>query len=571
MYHDLRALLRPFYTLLATALFFQAIAGITSLLPWLALYQWADAQPAGHNGWLAAAAAGGVIWLAAQTLAFHLTHITDARFSYRLRLQLAEKMRNLPLNWFVQQGRSGVDQYVQHDISALHQLVAHAPADIVRLILVPFPAVLLLLLINPLLLILSLLPVCGAFYCFRLTRSGRCRDIFAQRDNALRALSGDYRTLAENPLIAQQFPGRGIVRKTELSLSHFLSVFHQWVIKTGRPAAMAQILLSSVLLAVWLLLCAFVTGQTLSAPALILFILLLRSITEPVAAMGHGADALQAGARAAARISQLLRQPEITCGSGQYDNTDLLPRSVPLEVLNISLHAGEGHTQTSVLRDVSFSLAAGESVAIIGPSGAGKSSLLRLIARFMLPDTGDILLAGRPLSAWSHTGLNQLVTIVMQNSEPLPGTLRDNLLLFNPQASQSQVQHAVTAACFDEVIAAQAKGIDALIGTDVQLSGGEAQRLAIARALIAQSPLLLADEPTSALDPENAGMIFDALLSSPGTRLIVTHDLMLARRADRMLFMADGTIAATGTHEVLMAECAAYREFVMQQEKQHEA
>lgn len=214
MYHDLRALLRPFYTLLATALFFQTIAGIASLLPWLALYQWADAQPAGHNGWLAAAAAGGVIWLAAQTLAFHLTHITDVRFSYRLRLQLAEKMRNLPLNWFVQQGRSGVDQYVQQDISALHQLVAHAPADIVRLILVPLPAVLLLLLI------LSLLPVCGAFYCFRLTRSGRCRDIFAQRDNALRALSGDYRTLAENPLIAQQFPGRGIVRKTELSLSH---------------------------------------------------------------------------------------------------------------------------------------------------------------------------------------------------------------------------------------------------------------------------------------------------------------------------------------------------------------
>lgn len=129
----------------------------------------------------------------------------------------------------------------------------------------------------------------------------------------------------------------------------------------------------------------------------------------------------------------------------------------------------------------------------------------------------------------------------------------------------------MTAACFDEVIAAQVKGIDARIGTDVQLSGGEAQRLAIARALIAQSPLLLADEPTSALDPENAGMIFDALLSSPGTRLIVTHDLMLARRADRLLFMADGTVAATGTHEVLMAECAAYREFVTQQEKQHEA
>ena len=571
MYHDLRALLRPFYSLLITALIFQGIAGIASLLPWLALHQWARFYPDSYNGWLTAAAAGGVIWLVAQTLAFHITHIMDARCSHGLRLQLSDKMRNLPLNWFVQQGRAGVEHYVQQDINALHQLVAHAPADLVRLILVPLLAALLLLMINPLLLVLSLLPPIGAFLCFRLMRSDRYREIFSQRDSSLRTLFEDYRTLAENPLVAQQFPGRGILRKTELALLYFTSVFHHWVTKIGRPGAMAQVFLSSALLTGWLLLCIVLTGQTLSTADLVLFILLLRSIAEPVTAMGHGADALQAALSASGRIRQLLAHPQMQYGGRQYDDGTPLPEAVPLTAQNLTLYPDREENSEPILKNISLTVAAGECIAIVGPSGAGKSALLRLIARFMDPSGGMIILAGQPLSAWSRHGLNQLVTVVMQNSEPLPGTLRDNLMLFNPQASPQQVWQAVAAARFDSVIAAQEKGMDAVTGQDVHLSGGEAQRLAIARALIAQSPLLLADEPTSALDPDNAAHIFAALTGGTGTRVIVTHDLALARCADRLVFMVKGTVAATGTYDELLAECPSYRHFARQQEASHES
>lgn len=143
-------------------------------------------------------------------------------------------------------------------------------------------------------------------------------------------------------------------------------------------------------------------------------------------------------------------------------------------------------------------------------------------------------------------------------------------MLFNSQASPELVQQAVAASRFADMLAMQEKGMDAVTGTDVYLSGGEAQRLAIARALIAQSPLLLADEPTSALDPDNAAHIFAALTGGTGTRVIVTHDLALARCADRLVFMAEGTVAATGTHDELLAQCPAYRHFARQQEISHE-
>lgn len=563
MHNELWALLRPYRPLLIGALLLQAVAGFSSLVPWLALYQLLLSFPSSNTLWLTIAVIGGIVWLISQTIAFHLTHLMDAKLTYQLRLALSEKMQKLPLNWFVSQGKNGVNQYVQRDIKALHQLIAHAPADIVQFIVVPVIAIMVLSILNLSLLLFALIPLIIAYFCFKQTQSSRYQTYCEQRDSAMKALFEDYQLLAENPLVARQFPHKGIISKTEKALFNFVFHFQNWVKRVGLLGSLTQLLLSATLLTGWLLLGAVTFEQTLPLADLLLFILLLRRIAEPVMAMGHGGDALRVAKKSAQRIQQLLQQPEIQYGEQSVES---ISHHVALTVDSVCLAYGD----KKILDNINFEIKKGEFIAIVGPSGAGKSSLLQLIARFMDATSGEILIENKRLQAYSRHALNQITTVVMQNSQPLPYSIKDNLLLFNPDCREEQLQSAINETHFAEVIELLPQGLSTIINDETPLSGGEAQRLAIARAFIANSPLLLADEPSSALDPDNAQHIFNALKNKTMTRIVVTHSLALAQQVNRVIFMADGKLVAMGNHDDLLLECERYRDFVQKQGEQNE-
>lgn len=563
MHNELWALLRPYRPLLIGALLLQAVAGFSSLVPWLALYQLLLSFPSSNTLWLTIAVIGGVVWLISQTIAFHLTHLMDAKLTYQLRLALSEKMQKLPLNWFVSQGKNGVNQYVQRDIKALHQLIAHAPADIVQFIVVPIIAIMVLSILNLSLLLFALIPLIIAYFCFKQTQSSRYQTYCEQRDSAMKALFEDYQLLAENPLVARQFPHKGIISKTEKALFNFVFHFQNWVKRVGLLGSLTQLLLSATLLTGWLLLGAVTFEQTLPLADLLLFILLLRRIAEPVMAMGHGGDALRVAKKSAQRIQQLLQQPEIQYGEQSVES---ISHHVALTADSVCLAYGD----KKILDNINFEIKKGEFIAIVGPSGAGKSSLLQLIARFMDATSGEILIENKRLQAYSRHALNQITTVVMQNSQPLPYSIKDNLLLFNPDCREEQLQSAINDTNFAEVIELLPQGLSTIINDEMPLSGGEAQRLAIARAFIANSPLLLADEPSSALDPDNALHIFNALKNKTMTRIVVTHSLALAQQVNRVIFMVDGRLVAMGNHDDLLLECERYRDFVQKQGEQNE-
>ncbi|MBG5949734.1 MULTISPECIES: ABC transporter ATP-binding protein [Proteus] len=563
MHNELWALLRPYRPLLIGALLLQAVAGFSSLVPWLALYQLLLSFPSSNTLWLTIAVIGGIVWLISQTIAFHLTHLMDAKLTYQLRLALSEKMQKLPLNWFVSQGKNGVNQYVQRDIKALHQLIAHAPADIVQFIVVPVIAIMVLSILNLSLLLFALIPLIIAYFCFKQTQSSRYQTYCEQRDSAMKALFEDYQLLAENPLVARQFPHKGIISKTEKALFNFVFHFQNWVKRVGLLGSLTQLLLSATLLTGWLLLGAVTFEQTLPLADLLLFILLLRRIAEPVMAMGHGGDALRVAKKSAQRIQQLLQQPEIQYGEQSVES---ISHHVALTADSVCLAYGD----KKILDNINFEIKKGEFIAIVGPSGAGKSSLLQLIARFMDATSGEILIENKRLQAYSRHALNQITTVVMQNSQPLPYSIKDNLLLFNPDCREEQLQSAINETHFAEVIELLPQGLSTIINDETPLSGGEAQRLAIARAFIANSPLLLADEPSSALDPDNAQHIFNALKNKTMTRIVVTHSLALAQQVNRVIFMADGKLVAMGNHDDLLLECERYRDFVQKQGEQNE-
>ncbi|VWB10015.1 multidrug ABC transporter permease [Burkholderia lata] len=554
----LLSMLRPFAVPLVAAVALQALAGVASLVPWFALGRVADAWrataqlDATARGWLVAAVVAGVCWLGGQTVALHLTHRVDADLADRLRRRLADHLQRLPLGWFARAGSDRVARHVDQDVRALHQLVAHAPADVTQLIVVPGAALACLLYLNPALLAFALVPLVAGAALFRWMRSARFAPAVAARNAALEQLMGDYAQLAQNPALVRQYPGAGIEAAALESTGRFEQAFSAWVGRVGGPGACTQVLLGTPFLLTWVVLGAmWLTAGRLPIGELCVFALLIWAVAAPVRALGHGADALREARAAAARLEALLAQPGLP---EPAEGAAKMPRDASIALRGVSVD----FDGTPILRDIDATIAAGTATAIVGPSGAGKSTLLMLLARFMDPDRGTVQLGGADLRLLASDTRREQVAMVFQQAAALDVSIAANIALYRPDADRDAIGAAARAACLDERIDALPGGYDCLCGRDVRLSGGELQRLAIARALLSPAPLLLLDEPASALDPQTGRALRNALRGDSRTRVIVSHDLDAIRHADQILVMDRGRIVERGTHAALLAARGLY-------------
>lgn len=549
----LHRLLRPYYRPLAAAIVLQALAGVCSLIPWIVLgHIAAAAQPATELGGLWPIALSGLVWLLGQTLALYLTHRVDAGLCHQLRLKLAAKLQRLPLNWFVHQGEDGVARYVEQDVRALHQLIAHAPTDLVNLLIIPLVAFGYLCTLNMPLALFGLLPLCAAVGLFRAMRARRFRGAFEQRDRTMEEMLASYGSLASHPVAVRQYPQAGVQAQAQAATELFVSAFSQWVQRIGRFSAGTQLLLGAPLLAAWVIAGALGLGHgLLPAAQLCVFLLMVKAIAAPLQAMGHGGDALRSARLAATRLNTLLTMPDMVEGTQQPN----LAAPTEIEVRDLSFH----YADQPILQNISFRLPADSVTAIVGPSGAGKSSLLLLLARFMDPDCGQIRVAGQSLSSLSDAGRFRLITPVLQQGCALARPLDQNIALYRPEASLATIHAAAKAACLHEEIMARPLGYQSIPGRDLQLSGGELQRLSIARALLSPAPILLLDEPTSALEPQTAVALLRSLRQRSGSTVIVSHRLADVIDADCILVLERGRLVASGSHGQLLAAGGLYR------------
>jgi ATP-binding cassette subfamily B protein len=229
---------------------------------------------------------------------------------------------------------------------------------------------------------------------------------------------------------------------------------------------------------------------------------------------------------------------------------------------------GTERPDLTVLHGVSFSAARGQRTALVGPSGAGKSTILALIERFYDPTSGVVRLGGIDVRGLDRTDLRSQIGYVEQDAPVLAGSIRANLLLAAPDATDEQCIAVLAAVNLTEVLERNPQGLDAAVGEDgVMLSGGERQRLAIARTLLAAPPILLLDESTSSLDGLNEQMLREAIdaVAENRTLIVIAHRLSTVVDSDQIVVLDHGRVVGVGTHSELVKSTPLYKNLAKHQ------
>ena len=306
---------------------------------------------------------------------------------------------------------------------------------------------------------------------------------------------------------------------------------------------------------------------SLSVGSLLVFLTYLVSLYTPMETLAYLSAGYASAAARARRVFELFEQTDI------LDNRPdaAPPRSRPtgdsghIVIENVTFGY---ENDRPIIKNVSLEARPGETIALVGPTGAGKSTLLSLIPRFFDPWEGSVSLDGTDLRDMEVSAVRQQVALVLQEPFLLPLSIADNIAYGRPRADRDAIAAAAVAANADRFIRRLPNGYDTLLDESGQgLSGGEQQRIAIARALIKDAPVLILDEPTSALDAETESLVLEALehLMKGRTTFIIAHRLSTVRRADKIIVLDRGEIVECGTHEALFTAGGLYRRLLESQ------
>lgn len=490
--------------------------------------------------------AGLTLWL----------HVVDARFASALRARLLSKLSRLPLGWFTARGSGSIKQLVADDTLSLHYLVTHAIPDAVAAVVAPVAVLVYLFVVDWRVALVLFLPVLVymVLMSVMMTQSG---PKISQAQRWAERMNGEAGTYLEGQPVIRVFGGAA-ASTFRRRLDEYIDFLVTWQRPfVGKKTLMDLVTRPSTFL--WLIVLTgtpLIVSGRMDPVNLLPFLLLGTTFGARLLGIGLGVGGIRGGMLAARRLQIALDETELAVEQHQAVASEAAG-TVRFDAVTFGYRPG-----VPVIREVSLSLRPGTVTALVGPSGSGKSTLAALLARFHDVDSGSISIDGQDIRSMTADELYRQVGFVLQETQLVHGSVRDNIALAVPDATDEQVWAAAREAQIHDRILRLPQGYDTVLGAAAALSGGERQRLTIARAILADTPVLILDEATAFADPESEYLVQQALnrLTRHRTVLVIAHRLHTITGADQIAVLDGGGIVEQGTHEQLLAAGGRYHQ-----------
>ena len=538
-----------------------AVSALVALVPFVYIWKilrdvlnaapdYAQAVNIPHYGWMAVlfAVLAYLIYIAA----LMCSHLSAFRVATNLRLEVSEHLATLPLGFTETFGSGKLRKIIHESTGAAETFLAHQLPDKYNAMATPIGLLVLLLVFDWRLGLLSLVPVALGFVIMSAMTGRRMADKMRQYGNALESMSNEAVEYVRGIPVVKTF-GQSVFSFKKFKAT--IDEYEKWVIAYTKELRMPMMLYTAAINGVFAFLIVGgllftrngVTSEFLLN--LLFYIIITPVISLTLTRIMYMSENELVVADALARVDSVLDAEPVPENDHPRHPKDA---SVSLKDVHFSYDG-----KTDVIKGVSLKIQPGQMVAFVGPSGGGKSTLANLICRFFDVQSGSVRVGEADVRDIPKEELMDTISFVFQNSRLLKGSILDNVRLGRPQATEAEVLAALKAAQCMDIVEKFPEGIHTVIGTKgVYLSGGEQQRIAIARAMLKNAPILLLDEATAFADPDNEARVQAAFaqLAKGKTVIMIAHRLSTVANADCIYVVQDGQIAESGTKDELCAQ-----------------
>ena len=538
-----------------------AVSALVALVPFVYIWKilrdvlnaapdYAQAVNIPHYGWMAVlfAVLAYIIYIAA----LMCSHLSAFRVATNLRLEVSEHLATLPLGFTETFGSGKLRKIIHESTGAAETFLAHQLPDKYNAMATPIGLLVLLLVFDWRLGLLSLVPVALGFVIMSAMTGRRMADKMRQYGNALESMSNEAVEYVRGIPVVKTF-GQSVFSFKKFKAT--IDEYEKWVIAYTKELRMPMMLYTAAINGVFAFLIVGgllftrngVTSEFLLN--LLFYIIITPVISLTLTRIMYMSENELVVADALARVDSVLDAEPVPENDHLRHPKDA---SVSLKDVHFSYDS-----KTDVIKGVSLKIQPGQTVAFVGPSGGGKSTLANLICRFFDVQSGSVRVGEADVRDIPKEELMDTISFVFQNSRLLKGSILDNVRLGRPQATEAEVLAALKAAQCMDIVEKFPAGIHTVIGTKgVYLSGGEQQRIAIARAMLKNAPILILDEATAFADPDNEAKVQAAFaqLAKGKTVLMIAHRLSTVASADCIYVVQDGRITETGTKDELCAQ-----------------
>ena len=542
------------------------VSAFVALLPfvyiWKAIREILDMSPdygnalnLSHNGWMAvlSAAAAVLIYVAALIC----SHLAAFRVQANIRTKAMRHIVTLPMGFVDSIGSGKVRKIVYESSGATETYLAHQLPDKANALATPVGLLILLLVFDWRLGLLSLLPVAVAFVIMSIMTGKRMAEKMEEYNNALGQMAGEAVEYVRGISVVKTF-GQSVFSFKRFKES--IDNYEKWVIAYTKDLRFPMMCYTTLVNGIFAVLIAAalvmasdgVTNEFLLN--LIYYIIITPVITLTLTKIMYASENKLIVADAMSRIDSILEiKPLMETKNPKH------PEDNSIELSGVSFRYKDA--RRNALENISLTIKPGEHVAFVGPSGGGKTTLASIVARFWDVENGSVKIGGVNVKNISKEELMNTVSFVFQDSKLLKTSILENVQMAKPNASRKEILKALHDAQCDDILEKLPNGVDTVLGAKgVYLSGGEQQRISIARVMLKNSPVLILDEATAFADPDNEEKVQAAfnVLAKGKTVLMIAHRLSTVTGADRIIVIKDGRVEDCGTHDELKSRDGLY-------------